>query len=90
MKSAKIGQSGGTDETDSNTKGQSHAIEETDGKTIVSITCVQMKQAIDHHMESEHSSLLFYIPQALLTISTKFSNFSVHVHVPKSVYDILE
>ena len=63
LHSAKIGQSGGNDETDSNTKGQSHGEEETDGKTMVSITSVvQMKQAIDHHMESMHSSLLFYIP----------------------------
>ena len=59
LHSAKIGQSGGNDETDSNTKGQSHGVEETDGKTIVSITSVQMKQAINHHMESMHLSLLF-------------------------------
>ena len=87
MESAKIGQSGGTDETDSNTKGQSHGIEETDAKTIVSTTSVQMKQAIDHHMESVHSSLLF-LHTLNIIMSTKFSNFSVCVHVPKSVNDI--
>ena len=88
MESAKIGQSVGTDEADSNTKGQSHGIEETDGKTIVSITCVQMKQAIIWSQCIHH--YFFYIPQTLLTTFTKFSNFSIHVHVPNQymIYSI--